>query len=141
MFRAYVFWIILLMGALPVSAQAEGTAACAACLSLTSAEWSCLKSRLDQYQQEPADPVLASVLGCNKSNAPAATLATRQDAPIGAKISPTGDRDAARKVFFLTKLQISCLKAAVDGLAMGGGEGLVPFDLSHCPAANAAPGR
>src|SRR5262247_515248 len=80
----------------------------AACCTLTRAEWQCLQARLDRYDKEPVDPVLASVLRCNQPET-VAPISTRQDPSIVPRTSPEGDKDAARKVFFLPKAQIGCL--------------------------------
>jgi hypothetical protein len=98
-------------------------------------EWQCLQARLDRYQGEPVDPVLASVLGCDQPEA-VAPISTKQDPSIVPPVSPDGDKDAARKVFFLAKAQIGCLRDTIKELIASGGEGLIEFDLvSRCPAA------
>lgn len=126
--------LTFVMGVTAFTLAGSAEAACTTCITLTQAEWQCLQARLDRYQGEPVDPVLASVLGCEQPKA-AAPISTRQDPPIWPNKSPGGDNEAARKVFYLTKAQIGCIRGAINDLIASSGDGLIEFDpVSRCPA-------
>lgn len=126
--------LVIATGAASVAAGAQN--AVTSRLDLTREEWRCLQPRLDQYLRDSLDPVLATVLGCGQQAAPGAMW--RQDPRIPPPLSNGGDADAKRKVFYLTKPQIVCLKGVISSLIKksgGDAHGLIAYDLSGCQAA------
>lgn len=103
-------FMVGLLGMFPIKAISCET--CAKELSLFKQQVACLEQRLPEYLNAAADPVIVSLLSCDKPEqrfAPSASvgMAAQTINPI---IDDKGDRDAASKILFLTKQQLSCLR-------------------------------
>lgn len=132
---AAVFVIVAVVALGGASAvRAEECGSCARDLTLSRAEWQCLKPRLERYLQEPVEPVIASVMGCDVkvSQSPADTV-VKLDPDLRPKVAADQpDAQSARRVFFLTNGQIRCLQGRIDGLIAAAGTTPAPTTLAPC---------
>ena len=128
---------LLAFGGLIVAFSGVGVAAaacdsCAQEVRLTKNQLACFERDVEAYLSEKTDPVIVTLLGCAPSKKAVPRGVEGHAAPILKPIiDPKGDAGAAAHVYFLTKLQISCLRDNLSKLKKSDGDRVV-FEFRNC---------
>ncbi len=130
--RGKVIKCILFVGLLCVAAShAIACTTCDTSIVLNKQQLACVETFLPVYLAEPVDPVIVSLLECGQPAANFTTSDARSDPVLNPIVDPDGDKQAADKVYFLTKKQIRCLQEKIDELKQQNGQPVV-FQFSRC---------
>ncbi len=113
------------------AAAGHACTTCAESIELNKRQLACVETFMPVYLADPADPVIVSLLECGRPAADYTTSDARSDPVINPIVDPKGDKQAADKVYFLTKKQIRCLQENMSELKQQDGQPVV-FQFSRC---------